>query len=466
MRESAPRCSKVNTMQRLVFYVPFTALVAIACGSLSATELRFAESNDEQRYIGGKVVQSERDEQEALYNYYFRDQGHRFETKLEHLKKEASVPNWRIPYSAAIHPESRGGLSSIRRGSARPVGLFFGRGSLAERRAVDRRAMDRRAVDRRAVDRRAAGAATSRRAFGAPPMTRRATGGSALSAYDRAFNGGEDLADAFEIRRIMGTDQALFPLLRMRLNSESWEGYCSGFTASTIKHPEPIYPVDAGDVGGTPGVVLQPEEIKQLLTAIYNRTSDDSFLFLSPPSGRDGGPNMGTFHLALANYVGQAGCPIGIDRTKGETAWNNPIYSYKVASVGDAVSRDGVQYRDVVTTVTYSFYGLDSTRQTDRETGARVGHTKQSMTFRYTLALDNEGRIIGGRAKSDSGHFLWIPLYPIQGTADGSVPGNLYLDVRRVLALARASALPKVQKKYDEVTIGPAFDPKLVDGSN
>jgi hypothetical protein len=441
-------------MQRLVFCVPFVILAAIACGSLSATELKFAESNDEERMIDGKVVQSERDEQEALYNYYFRHQGHKYETKLEHLKKEASVPSWRVPYSAAIHPESSGGLSSLRRGSGgRPVGLF-GRGRQAER------------AERRTAERRTAGILVSRRAASVAPPTRRATGGSALSAYDRAFNGGEDLADAFEIRRIMGTDRALFPLLRMRMNSESWEGYCSGFTASTIKHPEPVNPVDAGDVGGTPGVVLQPDEIKALLTAIYNRTTDDSFLFLSPPSGRDGGPNMGTFHLALANYVGQADSPIGIDRTKGGTSWNNPIYAYKVDSIGDAVSRDGVQYRDVVTTVTYSFYGLDSTRQTDLETGARVGHRKQSMTFRYTLALDSEGRIIGGRAKNESGHFLWIPLYPIQGTVDGSVPGNAHLDVRRVIALARASALPKVQKKYDEATIGPAINPQLADESN
>ncbi|MDP6553504.1 MAG: hypothetical protein QGG71_02490 [Pirellulaceae bacterium] len=415
-------------MHRLVLCAPLAILIAVACGSLHAAELASAESNVEERQIGGQVVQSERDEQEALYNYYFNDQGFSYETRLEHLKKEASVPSWRVPYSAAIHPESSGGLSSVGRGGVRPVGLFAGRASQVDRRA--------------------------------------ARGSSALSAYDRAFNGGEDLANAYEVRRIMGTDRALFPLLRMRRNSESWEGYCSGFTASTIKHPEPVNPVDAGDVGGTPGVVLQPSEIKALLTAIYNRTSDDSFLFLAPPSGRDGGPNMGTFHLALANYVGQAGCPIGIDRTKGRTSWNNPIYAYKVASIGDAVTKGGVQYRDVVTTVTYSFYGLDSTRQTNRETGARVGNRTQSMTFRYTLALDDEGRIIGGRSRNDSGHFLWIPLYPVQGTADGSVPGNLHLDVGRVIALARASAIPKVQKLYDGVTIGSAIDPKLEDESN
>jgi ABC-type polar amino acid transport system ATPase subunit len=42
----------------------------------------------------------------------------------------------------------------------------------------------------------------------------------------------------------------------------------------------------------------------------------------------------------------------------------------------------------------------------------------------------------------------------------------LHLDVRQVIALARASAIPKVQKLYDGVTIGSAIDPKLEDESN
>jgi hypothetical protein len=83
------------------------------------------------------------------------------------------------------------------------------------------------------------------------------------------------------------------------------------------------------------------------------------------------------------------------------------------------------------------------------------------MTFRYTLALDSEGRIVGGRAKTSSGHFLWTPLYAVQAKPDGSVQGNPYVDLRKVIALARASALPEVQAKFDEETIGPRIDPAL-----
>lgn len=401
----------------------FGLFVACVCLTDGANgESTRTDSNVRPREVDGRTVDSERDEQESLFNYYFRQQGYKYKTVLADLERDAAVPSWRIPYSAAIHPESGGGMSDVR--SARPAGLFARRGRSS------------------------------------------ASGSSALALYDRAFNGGEGSANSYEIQRIMGTSRALFPGLRMRQNAESWEGYCSGFTASTIKHPEPVRAVDAGDVGGTAGIVLQPADIKALLTCIYNRTTPDSYLYLAPPSGRDGGPNMGTFHLALANYIGRAGHPVGMDRTKGQVAWNNPIYAYKVNSIDDAGTADGLQYKTVQTTVTYSHYGSDAERQTDSETGERVGNRKQSMTFRYTLALDDQGRVVGGRALSSSGHFLWIPLYAAQATRDGSVQGNPHLDVRKVIALARASALPEAQAKFDAATIGPRIDPTLASAAS
>ncbi len=405
------RCSP-----NLLFVIPVVAAWLFA----APADANPFDSNIAARKVRGEEVQSERDEQEALFNYYFRERNLEYETRLAELPKEASVPNWRIPYSADIHPEVGGGLSN--RGATRPVGLL----------------------------------PRFRRMASAPGGT------SVLANYDRAFNGGRDMANAYEIKRIAGTSTGLFLARRMRSGSESWEGYCSGFTASTIKHPEPVRAVDAGLVGGTPGVVLQPSDIKGLLSCIYNRTTSDSFLFLAPPSANDGGPNMGTFHLALANYIGQAGHPVGIDRTKGQVAWNNPAYAYKVDSIRDAGADATYQYKDVQTTLTYSYYGSDTQRQTDVANAELVGNRKQSITFRYRLALDEEGRIVGGRAQSGSGHFLWIPLYPAQAKPDGSVQGNPYVDVKKVIALARASALPELQTQFDDATIGPMVDPALL----
>jgi hypothetical protein len=381
-----------------------TAFLATIAGDVGGANAQVVtESNIVQREVRGKTVQSERDEQEALFNYYFRQRNLKYETQLKNLKESASVPKWRIPYSADIHPQSAGGLADI-------------------------------------------GSRGRRARYG---------GSSSLSIYDRAFNDGRDTANSYEVQRVLGTDSALFVGRRLRRNNEGWEGYCSGFTASTIRHPEPVKSVDAGQVGGTPGVIFQPSDIKALLSSIYNRTTDDSYLYLAPPSAKDGGPNMGTFHLALANYIGQAGHPIGIDRTKGQAAWNNPIYSYEVTSIRDAGDGAHIHYKTVETTVTFSFYGSDFGTQTDQETGEVHGNTKETMGLRYTLALDDNGKIIGGTALSDSGYFLWIPLYPVQAKEDGSAPGNPHVDVKKVIALARASAIPEVQKKFDEATIRP-----------
>jgi hypothetical protein len=400
-------------MRQLPPCVLLALTLAIVPGLQEAGAQTGVESNIRPREVRARRVPSERDEQEALFNYYFRERKLKYETRLAELKTTASVPGWRIPYSGAIYPEAAGGLSNV--------------GDRGRRR----------------------------RPRGTPG------GNSPLSLYDRAFNNGEDLANSYEARRLLGGDRAIFPALRMRRNSEGWEGYCSGLTAATIRHPEPVKPVDAGRVGGTAGVVFQPADIKALLSCIYNRTTDDSFLYLAPPSARDGGPNMGTFHLALTNYIGRAGQPVGIDRTKGSAPWNNPIYAYEVTSITDAGEAEHVRYKEVKTTVTYSFYGSDAGTQTDPETGNIRGNEKQAMDFRYLLALDGNGRIVGGTALSESGYFLWIPLYAVQGKEDGSAPGNPYVDVRKVVALARASALPEAQKKFDEATLGPAIDPSL-----
>lgn len=387
-------------------------VLTLGCGVCAANAQTVAESNVEKRDMKGKQVQSERDEQEALFNYYFRERNLKFETKLAELKASASVPDWRIPYSASIHSEVAGGMSGISRG---------GRGRRSS---------------------------TS-------------VGASPLSAYDRAFNGGAEQAASYELRRLLGTDRAAFPGMRLRRNNEGWEGYCSGFTAATIRHPEPVKAVDAGDVGGTRGVMLQPSDIKALLTCIYNRTTDDSYLYLAPPSAKDGGPNMGTFHLVLANYIGKAGHPIGFDRTKGSAPWNNPIYSYEVTSMRDAGEANHLHYKTVEAKITYTFYGTDGGRQSDAQTGEIRGNAKQSMPLRYTLALDDEGRIVGGKALNNTGYFLWLPLYAVQAKADGSTPGNPHVDVKKVIALARASAMPEIQSKFDAETIGPKLDPAL-----
>ena len=261
----------VHAMTHIKDFVAVGIAVTIVAVVVLAATPADAESNVDERRIGDELVQSERDEQEALFNYHFRNLNLVYETEFAKLKTSASLDRRSIPYSAAIHPMRSGGLSAAR---------------------------------------------SSR--------------GTVLGKYDLAFHEGRSLAESYERRRRLRTEVRRAGLFRRGrsatyFDAEHWEGYCSGFAASTIRHPEPVRPVDAGTVGGRAGVVFQPSDIKALLSAIYNRTRSDSFLFLAPPTARDGGPNMGTFHLTLANYIGQAGHAVAIDRVKGREAWNNPI---------------------------------------------------------------------------------------------------------------------------------------------
>jgi len=384
----------------------FLSIVTSVSIVLAATQL-CAESNVRKRTINGKEVPSERDEQESAFNHYFKNLDLEYETEFSKLNASATVAKWRIPYSTSIHPERNGGLSAARSSS-----------------------------------------------------------GAVLGKYDQAFNEGRNLAYHYDRRRKLRTGVRRVGLFGRSQSytyfaAEHWEGYCSGFTASTIMHPEPVRPVDAGTVGGRAGVIFQPSDVKALLSAAYNRTRKDSYLFVAPPTARGGGPNMGTFHLALANYIGQAGHPVGIDRTKGRVAWNNPIYEYTVSSIRDAGRRDDIQYKELVTKIAYTWYGTDHTKQTNLETGERQGHQSRSMSIRYYLELDTDGKIVGGRALSHAGHFLWIPLYAVQGIRDQSSPGNPHLNVQQIIALARESALPRIQEKYDRVAIGKMVDPQI-----
>jgi len=383
------------------------ASLAIGISVLLASGHLPAESNIGQRRVRGEPAPSERDEQQTLFNHYFQGQKLSYETELAKLKTAAKVAAWRIPYSAAIYPERSGGLAAAR-----------------------------------------------------------SSAGTVLGKYDQAFHDGQSLAESYDRRRNQRTGVrrgGLFGRSRTYTyyDAESWEGYCSGFTASTIRHPEPLRAVDAAAVGGRPGVVFQPAEIKALLSAVYNRTRQDSYLYVAPASSSSGGPNMGTFHLALANYLGQAGYPLGIDRTKGREAWNNPIYEYQVTSIRDAGRRGDIAYKELVTKITYTWYGSDTVGQTNLETGERQGQQSRSMSIRYYLELDAQGKIVGGRALSHAGHFLWIPLFAVQGIPDQSSPGNPHLDVPKILALARHSALPEIQEQYDRVVIGPGVDPQI-----
>ena len=85
-------------MRQLLIGALTAFVVILAYDARVADAQAVAESNVEKREVHGQTVQSERDEQESLFNYYFKDRGLKYENKLSELKTTASVPSWLAKY--------------------------------------------------------------------------------------------------------------------------------------------------------------------------------------------------------------------------------------------------------------------------------------------------------------------------------------------------------------------------------
>lgn len=253
-----------------------------------------------------------------------------------------------------------------------------------------------------------------------------------LEKYDRAFHGGRPLAAGFERadiaehRRGRPTEpRGLFARLAAR-RVPGWYGHCNGWTAAAIRHAEPRQAVTRN------GVTFTPADIKGLLAELY-MYCDSQFL-----GGVDPAIHPATLHLVLANWIGRGGHPVGMETAVGEVVVNYPVFAYRA----DIRSQDTRQPQ-VSLTITYV---VNTPRELDK--GPEKHH--REMRFLYTLLLDAEGRIQGGRYLPGSAQIdmLWVPLAPTQGGTPRNLRGNPHLNVKEVLALWRESVPAELRQKW------------------
>ncbi len=276
----------------------------------------------------------------------------------------------------------------------------------------------------------------------------------AMMKYDHAFHGNRMLATEWE-RRDVGVHKSgrdarppragglvrigLFQRIRASRGPQTpyWYGHCNGWTAAAIRHAEPQFNVTRN------GVVFTPADIKGMLAEIYMYTETE---FLG---GVDTVIHPALLHLALTNWLGRGGHPIGMESAIGEVVINYPIYSYKskITPLSD---------RSVEVSVTATF-----AMNTNRETNEPARYNKQAF-YHYRLDLDDQEQIVGGRYYSDSSQIdmLWAPLNPIQGGAKGNERGNPHVDINEVLAIWRASVPEDIRKQW--LNIDPTDEDRVV----
>jgi hypothetical protein len=266
-------------------------------------------------------------------------------------------------------------------------------------------------------------------------------GGTAkvLQKYDRAFHGGKSKATDFERRDTSGgkpIEQMVTErygwrgrYTRTRLvrsyGVPHWYGHCNGWTSAAIRHAEPKKSVVRN------GVEFTPADIKALLAEIYMYVEADLL---------DGGSqsiNPGTFHAILANWIGRGKHPVGMEADPGREKWNYPIYKYR-----STIYRRSAREVEVRTNITYA-----ANSRGEMNVSPRIARGRY---FHYSLTLDEQGKITGGRWYRDSSQLdmLWIPLQPKPGGTEGNKRGNPHIDIEEVLAIWRESAPEEVRSRW------------------
>jgi len=260
---------------------------------------------------------------------------------------------------------------------------------------------------------------------------------SALSKYDRAFNGGRYLATSHERwdtsafkeptsepRRGRGLFGGIFRSSG-RMETPHWHGHCNGWTSAAIRHAQPQNSVVRN------GVTFTPADIKGLLAELYIYNE------MNVLAGSETYLDAGTFHTIITNWVGRGAHSIGMESDPGKEKWNYPIYAF--ASSNGRISDRQVEVKMNIA------YAKDS-----RGEFQESPFNKAQKYFHYYLTLDDQGKIVGGNFYRDSSRIqmLWIPLSPKESRRPGNERGNPYIKASEILSIWRDSVPEETRKQW------------------
>jgi|GEM_PF-763584 len=293
-----------------------------------------------------------------------------------------------------------------------------------------------------------------------PERTGGTNSGSALSKYDRAFNGAQSKAVQWEIDN-------------HNRAQPNWFGHCNGTGVAVSRYQNPIRNVTRpkGCTAGTNGCTeFTPEDIRALLSEISmnakakfisgNRCRATNADILRRPIERSNPQvmdecddvNPGSFHIGLVNFLGRMKQPIIFDEHQDEEVWNYPIYAYDYTSEGPWTEAQAVtalrnSIRDANGTVIFpaidgwifnprarSFIKINlnvSYRNASFDSvGAGAKPDPTRISYEYILELDDQGQVIGGEwmgaSRTFHPDFIWMPFEPAEPTGDDS-RGNPFL---------------------------------------
>ena len=361
------------------------ALMVMGCGVTMASCRKPNPAGDTAGPARSELLADSRREINSSSNFFFAVWDDTFTSRLADLPASGGAPPERVPYSGHWYPEVNGGTNV----------------------------------------------------------------GGAIGKYDRAFNGGRPLAQNWESSNHS---------LRQGQPGATWAGHCNGFSAASSRHKEPARAVVRN------GITFDASDIKALLAEVYmsakyyflggNRCEQDQ---VRRPNQRPDPTTMGecddvnpgTFHVAIANWIGRKGYPVVTDKTVTSQVWNYPAYRY-AAQVQRITRQTALQYigsggtNYVFNQAAEQFAFVNMTLSyanalpSEPEGNVAPTHQAATMQLQYVLELNAADDVIGGEWVGDSqtAHpdFIWLALEPMQASGTKYF-GNPNVDVNAVLSL-------------------------------
>lgn len=277
---------------------------------------------------------------------------------------------------------------------------------------------------------------------------------SALHKYDRAFPASD------------GSSSVDWELRYHSSRARNWTGHCNGFAAASQRHLEPQFDVIRN------GVRFTPADVKTLLAEVHlhvhskilggRRCNNVTIVgdTISPSSGatcpagsqavmlnngkakcvknkpaRAPSPhlsacedvNAGTFHLAVANWVGKREQTIVFDKEAYDQVWNYPLFKYHIAPESRYLTKkealrytgyvgDRYPFNSAATAFYYTKMQIGYAEVLNNDENNHPTFKESSEVYTYILELNDFGEIIGGEWIGDSYHshpdFLWVALEP------------------------------------------------------
>jgi hypothetical protein len=216
--------------------------------------------------------------------------------------------------------------------------------------------------------------------------------------------------------------------------SDWWKGLCNGWTVSSLNFAEPKAIVYTSPVTGQT-VPLASSDVKALLAYYYGTVDRSNAEYvgsacrggrrlLSAFNGACKDVNAGAFHVVVANELGMRKHGLAMDRDPGPQTWNQPYTGFESHTVSETTAlspghSDGtVKEVSVSTTMTYVdelYNTTDEKLEDDDHVAPSVnalgpkGQPLRTHTYLYTLELDKNDQIIGGKWADEDDHpdLIW-----------------------------------------------------------